>query len=419
MKLWDGANVEDKPLRLRRGLTSTFAIRKKVKNQNNNVTRDVTVVHFLLMFGYKLFSAYFPLFLLAQGMSLSQVGWSYLLIYLPIALCAPLVGFFSRKTNPARVMMLGISGYAAYALAMIFASDGAILYLWQLALGVSASMFFTASRILLMAFPQQNIERGMSWFYSAPFWADAIAPAIGGFLIWAVGFKAVFGVSVIIVFAALIVAAICLRPLSGKFQGRVLSFGQWRQKWLGILQKMSQPRIAPVLLASLAVLWLGGIFGTFFIIYLKNFLGWTRDSVILYTAYSSALFSIVYVLLIRPWQKDKREKSVLTGAASAGFFSMLFALPFINFVGVFVLDFCRGVAAFISNTGRSAFVAGHLKNDPEEAAAFDTIFSPLGIALGSLSAGLLIGPLGYQWLFFFGGVITLLAIIPALVAGKK
>ena len=162
---------------------------------NSQVVRDVTAVHFLLMFGYKLFSAYFPLFLAAEGLSLPQIGYSYLLVYLPIALCAPLAGFFSRKTGPAPMMILGIFGYSAYALAMVFGAQAAYFYYWQVALGVSASLFFTSCRILLMAYPLRNIEHGFSWFYNAPIWADAIAPIIGGFLIWRSGFTTVFSLS--------------------------------------------------------------------------------------------------------------------------------------------------------------------------------------------------------------------------------
>jgi hypothetical protein len=48
-------------------------------------------------------------------------------------------------------------------------------------LGVAASLFFTSSRILMMAYPSANVERGFSWFYNAPLWADIAAPLIGGF----------------------------------------------------------------------------------------------------------------------------------------------------------------------------------------------------------------------------------------------
>jgi len=65
------------------------------------ITRDATISHFFLMFGYKLFSLYFPLFLVSRNFSLPQVGYTYLLIYLPIAIFAPFVGFLSHKINPA------------------------------------------------------------------------------------------------------------------------------------------------------------------------------------------------------------------------------------------------------------------------------------------------------------------------------
>ena len=65
------------------------------------ITRDATISHFFLMFGYKLFSIYFPLFLVAKNFSISQVGYTHFLIYLPIALFAPIIGFLNHKINPA------------------------------------------------------------------------------------------------------------------------------------------------------------------------------------------------------------------------------------------------------------------------------------------------------------------------------
>lgn len=56
-------------------------------------TRDATISHFLLMFGYKLFSLYFPLFLVARNFSLPQIGYTYLLIYLPITIFFLLLDF--------------------------------------------------------------------------------------------------------------------------------------------------------------------------------------------------------------------------------------------------------------------------------------------------------------------------------------
>lgn len=377
-------------------------------------------MHFLLMFGYKLFSAYFPLFLAAQGFTLMQVGWSYLLIYLPIALCAPLAGFLSRRTNPVLVMILGILGYAAYALMMVVDGNNGLFYFWQIMLGVSASLFFTSSRILLMAYPAANVERGFSWFYNAPFWADVLAPAIGGFLIWRNGFTAVFALSVAITLSAAATAASMLWKASIQKSSRAISLSVWAQKWRNLLARAFNRQMAPRLAVAFVSLWANGLFAAFFVLFLKNELLWSRDTVIAYTAYSSAFFSIAYILFIRPRQKGVGDKSIVAGATISGLFATLFAFPavFFNFATVFAVDFFRNAGGFICQSGRSAFVARKMEKDPEEAGAFDTIFSPLGIALGSLTAGLLVGPLGYQGLFSFGGIVLLSAILIAFIAGK-
>ena len=379
---------------------------------NGEIVRDVTAVHFLLMFGYKLFSAYFPLFLAAGGLSLPQIGYAYLLVYLPIALCAPLAGFFSRKTNPVLMMMLGIAGYAAYALAMVWGVHAGLFYLWQIMLGVSASLFFTSSRILLMAYPLRNVEHGFSWFYNAPFWADIAAPALGGLLIWRSGFTSVFTLSVAITLAALIVAATRLWSTAPKFNDRQISLSSWAMRWGNLFRRVADVRMLPFLAISLAVLWMGGLYAAFFVLFLKNSLAWTRDAVILYTALSSAFFSAAYILFIRPRQNNNGKNSIVKGALTAGVFSSFFVFPLsvLGFWPVFIVDFFKGAGSFMCNTGRSSLIARKFKDEPEEAAAFDTIFSPLGVALGSFTAGLLIGPLGYGWLFYCGGA-TVLAVV--------
>ena len=174
-------------------LIFNFAFLPKIEK----ITRDTTVVHFFLMFGYKLFSLYFPLFLIANNLSINQVGYSYLLIYLPIALFSPLVGYLNHKINPAILAFSGILGYGIYALGMILISPqdvswGILLfYLWQVLLGVSAALFFTSFKGILMGFSLKQPDRAFGWFYSAPFYAAALAPAFGALLIWQFDFTGV------------------------------------------------------------------------------------------------------------------------------------------------------------------------------------------------------------------------------------
>jgi len=162
------------------------------------ITRNVTISHFSLMFGYKLFSLYFPLFLVARGFSLQEVGYAYLLIYLPLAFFAPIISFLSHKINPAVLATLGILGYGAYALGMILIREPILFYFWQILLGVSAALFFASARAILMGSPLENPDRAFGWFYSAPFYADALAPAVGALFIWKFDFVGVFILSLVI-----------------------------------------------------------------------------------------------------------------------------------------------------------------------------------------------------------------------------
>ena len=92
----------------------------------NHIGRDAALAHFSLMFGYKIFSLYYPLFLAAGGLSLAQIGKVYFLIYLPMALGAPLAGFLTRLVHPALMAAVACLGYGAYALAMAFDAQNAV-----------------------------------------------------------------------------------------------------------------------------------------------------------------------------------------------------------------------------------------------------------------------------------------------------
>src|SRR3989344_5099939 len=115
------------------------------------VTKDSTISHFLLMLGYKLFSFYFPLFLLEKGLSLPSVGFIYLLIYLPITVFSPLIGAISRKINPFFLIISGILGYGLYSLGMLFLPLSLFFYVLQVILGISASLFLVGNRIILIS----------------------------------------------------------------------------------------------------------------------------------------------------------------------------------------------------------------------------------------------------------------------------
>ncbi len=392
-------------------LIFNFAFLPKIEK----ITRDTTIVHFLLMFGYKLFSLYFPLFLVANNLSINQVGYSYLLIYLPIALFSPLVGYLNHKINPAILAFSGILGYGVYALGMILispqdASWGILLfYLWQVLLGVSAALFFTSFRGILMGFPLKQPDRAFGWFYSAPFYAAALAPAFGAFLIWQFSFTGVFIASIII---HIINAFFCLFRLS-KPAKTLVDFGfnlsHFKESFLFSFNKIKQKATAFLLIPSFAALLLAGFYGAFFVLFLEQELGWPENTVLLFVALSSLLFTPISLWVIKRLKKEETAKNILQGSIVAGIFIALFGIlaPVLNFFMALMIYFGKSIGFLTTSSARSGLFSKRLKDFPEEAGVIDTILPALGVALGALISGFLIDVFGFELLFIFVGFFVI------------
>lgn len=373
------------------------------------VTRNITISHFLLMFGYKLFSLYFPLFLVAKNFSISQVGYTHFLIYLPIALFAPIVGFLNHKINPAILATIGITGYGIYALGMIIFSNLFTFYFFQILLGISAALFFVASRAILMQTRLENPDRAFAWFYSAPFYADAIAPAVGAFFIWKFNFFGVFILSLILQFFNIIFCFLSLRKKTSYLTDSI-KIKESGQNYLKVLKTIKERNILPFVLTSFLVLILAGFNNVFFVLFLKN-LGWSQNQILIFNSILSFVFLPISIWVIRQVAKFKSEINISRGSQIAGVFSVILGgfASILNFYSLFLIMIGKYIGGLMAGSGRSGLLTTKLKEYPEESAATDTIFSPLATAFGALIGGLLISILGYPLIFIFGGIFIFLA----------
>jgi len=372
------------------------------------VTRDTTISHFLLMFGYGLFSIYFPLFLVARGFSLPEVGYTYLLIYLPIALFAPLVGFLNHKINPAVLATIGILGYGVYVLGMILIQNPHLFYFWQVLLGISAALFFASARAILMSSPLESYDRAFGWFYTAPFYAKALAPAIGALFIWKFNFIGVFIFSLVVQIFTAIFCFTQLKREASRPLDKYFNFQKFQENYQKVFQKIKGRDILPPILISFSVLLLAGFYQAFFVLFLKDSLLWSQNLILIFASIFSFLFLPISLLIIKYLGRLRSEKNIFQGGLITGISSILFGalVPVLNFFSILLINFGRSIGSLITNSGRSGLISQKLKENPEEAGALDTIFSPLGVALGALISGAIIGAVGYNLLFILGGIFV-------------
>lgn len=329
------------------------------------VTRDATISHFFLMFGYKLFSLYFPLFLVARGFSLPEVGYTYLLIYLPIALFAPFVGFLNHKINPAILASVGILGYGVYALGMILIRNPALFYFWQVLLGISAALFFVSARAILISSPLENYDRAFGWFYSAPFYADALAPVLGALFIWKFNFIGVFIFSAVLQIFTAIYCFWQLGKQKIKPLDRAFNLQKFKDNYQKVFEKIKEKTVLLPTVLSFSVLLISGFYFAFFVLCLKDFLAFSQNQVLVFISVLSATFLPISLFLISRlenrgpirweggrdarasrvagapvlgWVGVQSKRNIFRGGMAAGVFSILFGslLPFLNFFHSFI-----------------------------------------------------------------------------------
>lgn len=385
----------------------------------DHTTERATISHFLLMFGYKLFSFYFPLFLLSRGLAIHQIGYSYLLIYLPIAIASPFVGFLNYKIKPSVLISLGILGYAVYAVGMIFVSNSFPLYFLQVILGISAALFFVSHKSILIDAHNQKPAKSFGWFYSAPYYASEFAPLIGAVLIFRFGFTGVFIASFFVHILNIILSMLFFRQNKADMESSV-KFGYFLKEFAKVSKLAFNRSISPFIIISLSVLFVSGFYQAFFVLFLKS-IGWSQNTILIFTSLFSLFFVPLSLYGISILSKIVKSHHIFRGSFIFAVSSIIFAIfgPSTGFMGILILMEIMELGGFIANAGRSGILSKAFEKHSRETAALDTVFSPLGTAFGSLAGGLLIGVLGFPVLFISGGVVVLLVSLWAKLIDIK
>lgn len=376
-------------------------------------TFDVSVVHFLLMFGYKLFSLYYPLFLVSIGLSVINVGWVYLLIYGTISVASFGVNLWIHKIHPAKTVTFGILGYGIYALLMLFNPGIVIFYASQVLLGISAALWLVSLKSIIIESRPKNFNSSFGWFYSAPEYASALAPAVGGLIIWKFGFEGVFALSVLIQLINAFYAYFKLRDIrsSGSaHRPEVFDLKKFRENYRSVFKYFKKDcAVSFALFVIFIALILGGVYRTYFVLFLKE-LNYGQGEIIGFISLLSVLFIPLSWIVIIFIGKISSFRNISYGVLADGIIFIIIGLwsGLINYFGMFMLLLMDLAAGLMVGSGKSGMMAKKFAKFKEEASTIDTIIVTLGPALGGILGGVVISYIGYQKTFLFMGIIVVL-----------
>lgn len=379
--------------------------------ETEKTTFDVSLVHFLLMFGYKLFSLYYPLYLASVGVSVLSIGNIYFLTYSVIAVSCLVINFYIHRINPARMAALGIFGYGVFALLMLLSHNIYIFYFAQILLGFSAAAWLVSLKFILMNSKTQSRTKSFGWFYSMPDYATAVAPAIGGLIIWKFGFSGVFLASVIIQFFNAAYAYFRLKgngevaAMRGAANGGEHSDMGQMKRYREIFRTLNKKKNVLVMLSFIFfALILGGIYRAFFVLMLKD-LSFSQDEIIRFASAISFIYVPFSIITIKLMGKFHKTKLVSAGIAIEGATAAAFGIFYssLSYGAIFALNILDSAGELAMGSGKSAFFAKKLENFKEEASTIDSIMTTLGPALGGIIGGIMVSAMGYRRTFLLAG----------------
>jgi MFS family permease len=184
-------------------------------------------------------------------------------------------------------------------------------------LGISAALFFVSARAILIGSKLENYDRAFGWFYTAPFYADAFAPAVGALFIWKFNFVGVFIFSLILQIFTAIFCFNQFKKQKIKPLNKFFNLEKFQKNYHEAFQKIKEKSNLSSILISFSELILAGFYFAFFVICLKNFLNWSQNQVLVFISLLSAAFLPISIFLIPRLAKFQSEKNIFRGGITA------------------------------------------------------------------------------------------------------
>ncbi|MBW3652886.1 MAG: MFS transporter [Actinobacteria bacterium] len=187
------------------------------------------------------------------GGGVAASSWLVTSYLLAMAALGPFAGRLGDRLGRRRVLLWGLFGFAASSAAAGLAPSLELLIAARLGQAIAGSLVFPNAMALLRdALPEGRRAAGFGLLGSAVGVAAAVGPALGGVLVGAFGWRAIFLVNVPVVAAAVVLS---LRALPSVARAKTLATGApARPRW-----DWAQPLRTPVFGAATAAVGLSNL----------------------------------------------------------------------------------------------------------------------------------------------------------------
>ncbi|MBI2547000.1 MAG: MFS transporter [Candidatus Aenigmarchaeota archaeon] len=169
----------------------------------------LSIIFALVLLGYNMPSAFFPLYLSQNGLNKFQTGIVLSMLPLMIIILSFPASFIIERLGISKTISIAILGYSAFLLLLSFATTLVHFIALFMLIGISAALFWVSGNTYI--FQQKNVPMSVSYFSIIYMIPSVIAPFIGGFLIQQIGYQSLFRLGSLIMPVALIASLVFLR----------------------------------------------------------------------------------------------------------------------------------------------------------------------------------------------------------------
>ncbi len=144
-----------------------------------------------------------------MGITVNTAQWMTSGFSLALGIVTPLTAFLIHRFKTKRLYILGIAVCLAGLFVSMFAPSFSVMMTGRILQACGNGILLSLAQVVILSiFPENEKGTAMGWYGLAVSAAPVVAPTIGGILIDVMSWRAIFGLSAVIMAAALIMSCI-------------------------------------------------------------------------------------------------------------------------------------------------------------------------------------------------------------------